>query len=382
MKANKGILGWIIIVLALCGLIFGFVYHIDPFFHYHKPYTDKFFYKLDNQRAQNDGIVRHFDYNAVISGTSMTENFKTSEMDALFGVKAIKIPYSGGAFKEVDTSVRKAIMANRDVKLVVRSLDIDYFLMDKDWERDDLGEFPEYLYDNNPFNDVEYVFNKDIIFDRAYNMVRESRGEGFKPGITSFDEYSYWQDSAVMGKESVCPKGVDIDRADQAVHLSDREREKVKETVCQNMITTADMFPNVEFYCFIPPYSMAWWADHAASGDVYRYVEAEEYAMELLTEHENIRLFSYNDRTDITGDLNNYMDLTHYGAWVSSLILEWMRDDKGRITRENYKDFVKKELENYLEYDYESLNTQEDHPDDAAYGEKIYKLYSDQEDND
>lgn len=62
------------------------VLRVDPFIHYHKPLTNAYFYPLDNQRSQNDGILKHFEYNALITGTSMTENFKTSELDELFGV--------------------------------------------------------------------------------------------------------------------------------------------------------------------------------------------------------------------------------------------------------------------------------------------------------
>lgn len=73
---------------------------VDPFFHYHKPLPG-LFYILNNERYQNNGILKHFDYDAIITGTSMTENFKTSEFDKLFNVNSIKIPFSGATFKEI-----------------------------------------------------------------------------------------------------------------------------------------------------------------------------------------------------------------------------------------------------------------------------------------
>lgn len=81
-------------VLSALGIIGAWVYHIDPFFHYHKPYTNGYYYTLNNQRSQNNGICKHFDYNALITGTSMTENFMTSEMDAIFGTNSVKVPFS------------------------------------------------------------------------------------------------------------------------------------------------------------------------------------------------------------------------------------------------------------------------------------------------
>ena len=56
---------------------------VDPYFHYHKPLAG-LEYAIYDERYQNDGIVKHFDYDAILTGTSMTENFKTSEFDALF----------------------------------------------------------------------------------------------------------------------------------------------------------------------------------------------------------------------------------------------------------------------------------------------------------
>lgn len=73
MKSKYWIAGWLVIVgleLATLGI---WVYRIDPYMHFHKPDTARYFYSLDNQRSQNDGITKHFDYDALITGTSMTE---------------------------------------------------------------------------------------------------------------------------------------------------------------------------------------------------------------------------------------------------------------------------------------------------------------------
>ncbi|MCI8838214.1 MAG: hypothetical protein HFG74_09155 [Hungatella sp.] len=69
---------------------------IDPFFHFHSPIKG-LQYPIDNERYQNDGIVRHFSYNAIVTGTSMTENFKTTQIDKIFDVSCVKVPFSGGA---------------------------------------------------------------------------------------------------------------------------------------------------------------------------------------------------------------------------------------------------------------------------------------------
>ena len=91
-------------------LIIGFtVIIIDPFFHYHAPLTDQFYYSLNNARNQDDGIVKHFEYNAIVTGTSMTENFKVSEVNEIFGVNAVKVPVAGATYNEVNSIIKAAL---------------------------------------------------------------------------------------------------------------------------------------------------------------------------------------------------------------------------------------------------------------------------------
>ena len=92
MKAKTWLRAFLILILAFLVMIGGFVVYLDPFFHYHAP-LGGWYYELGEQRSQNDGITRHFSYDAVITGTSMSENFKASEFDALFGTHSVKLPY-------------------------------------------------------------------------------------------------------------------------------------------------------------------------------------------------------------------------------------------------------------------------------------------------
>ena len=140
---------------------------IDPFFHYHKPRSE-FYYPLKSQRYQNDGILKHFDYDSIITGTSMTENFKTTEFDELFDTKSIKVSYSGAKFKELNDAIKVAYSSGKNVKYVIRSLDLYNIAIDKNSARNDLGEYPVYLYNDNLFDDAKYILSKDTFF--KYNL--------------------------------------------------------------------------------------------------------------------------------------------------------------------------------------------------------------------
>lgn len=100
MKEKTWLTGYFSIVIVLLCAIGLIIYDIDPYIHYHYPRTEKYAYELtmQNERYQNDGIMKHFEYDAVITGTSMTEQFRTTEVDELFGTKSIKVPYSGAYY--------------------------------------------------------------------------------------------------------------------------------------------------------------------------------------------------------------------------------------------------------------------------------------------
>ena len=98
-------LGGTLLILAVFA---GYIITIDPFFHYHEP-VEGLAYTLDNSRYQNDGIVKNFGYDTLITGTSMISNFKTTECDILFGGTSVKTPFHGGSFKEVNHNLHAAV---------------------------------------------------------------------------------------------------------------------------------------------------------------------------------------------------------------------------------------------------------------------------------
>lgn len=257
MKSKIWLAGWLILVAVILGIMGIWVYRIDPYFHFHKPAVDKYYYTIDNQRSQNDGISKHFGYDAIITGNSITENFKTSEFDKIFGVYSVKVPYSGGSYKELNDHLIRALDSNDHLKTIVRGLDIAMFFDDASRMREEPGTYPKYLYDNNPFNDVEYLFNRDVIFNRVYPMITASNQENFMPGITNFDEYSRWQYWYQFGHNTVCPDEIVYKGVGQAVHLSDEEREIITYNITQNVTNLADEHRDVGFYYFFTPYGIA-----------------------------------------------------------------------------------------------------------------------------
>lgn len=243
MKVNPKV--WLIIwgsiclaVLCIAGCL---TVKVDPFFHYHKPNTEAYFYPLNNERSQNNGIVKRFDYDALITGTSMTENFKTSEAEELFGGHFIKVPFSGASFKEVNDNLKIALEANSGLKMVIRGLDLNKLIEDKDLIREDLGEYPTYLYDQNLLNDVKYVFNRDVFFGRVCPILKKSKEEDAETGFTSFDKYMFWNNRYTFGIKSIYPDGIQFKEYGEPVAMTEEERKILIDNIRQNVTDLADM---------------------------------------------------------------------------------------------------------------------------------------------
>ena len=109
------------IILIICG---GIVFAIDPYYHYRVPNNSLIYSVGVNQRNANNGIIKHFKYNAVITGTSMTDNFKASQFDDMYDVVSIKIPFEGASFKEINDNLETVFSINPDIEIVMRSLDL------------------------------------------------------------------------------------------------------------------------------------------------------------------------------------------------------------------------------------------------------------------
>ena len=342
-------IGFLITTAVLLALLGGLTAAVDPYFHYHGPLAG-LSYPDGNERYQNDGIIRQFAFDAMITGNSMTENFRVSELNALFGVDAVKVPLNGSKFREVDMQVRRAIRHNPDIRMVVRDVSGGMLYEDKDAMRQDIT-LPEYLYDDNPLNDVQYLLNKEILLEATADTLQRT-AEGL-PSI-DFDTYQFWDDAMPHGPEIVGERGLNF--IDLPGGKGDEEAVLgiIRENMEQNFVETARGNPNVEFYCFIPPYSICWWSKLHEEDSLERYIRYCQTACEVLLQCGNIRLFSFFDDYDVVTDLNNYSDWAHYSAEINSKILRDMKAGEHAVTSENCADYWRGVEAFYKAFDYET----------------------------
>lgn len=350
-KSTKWVVGLLVSFVLILGLMGGITAFIDPYFHFHKPLSIVK-YELNNERYQNNGIVKHFDYDAIITGSSMTECFKPSELNALFGVNAIKVPFSGGSYKEVNDNLKVAMEYNPDVKMVVRCIDANAFFTDKDLVN--YTNYPDYLYDDSIWNDASYLFNKSILITAVQNF------HGYlatKSNYLSFDDYVNWSNYSTYGEEAVAAS-YDRDAVEvvnEMLPITEEEYAMMEETIEQNITSIAAQNPDTEFYIYISPYSIYCFDYWYRSGELEKYLLAEKFYIEKLLTYDNIHVFSFFSDYETICNLDNYKDIAHHSGEVNSQILKWMKEGKYELTYDNYEVHCDEVYDFYMNYDYDAL---------------------------
>ncbi len=329
---KKWCIGTISIMAAILILVATAVVIVDPFFHYHKPLTG-ISYQMTNQTYINPGIVKQFEYDALITGSSMAENFKPSYFKDILGVNAIKVCYSGGRSKNMSIILQKALESNPQLQTIYLGLDLP-MLKEADASKT-RNPLPDYLYDANVLNDVSYLLNKDIVLEKlAVNMLATVKGEP----STTFDVYSYWNDEYTFSQYTVISPYEDMERVvalgyslDEAIRIADNN-------LRQNILPLIEAYPDTKFVIFYPPYSMIYWYSNVPEYDL----AILEYSVKTLLPYQNVEQFLFQNDADIVTNLYNYKDYTHYSADVNTYMVNCFKDGTHRLTTENYEDELSK----------------------------------------
>lgn len=347
-KAVTGLLGIFILGCVLAAVL---VIVVDPFFHYHKPLKG-FPYLIDNQLSQNPGMAEHMEYDSVILGSSMTVNFQTDWFKELMGLNTIKLSYSGAYPKDQSNIMKIIFDSGHEVKEIFLGIDVITYMGGVDETK---YPIPEYLYDDNYLNDIEYVLNKDVILNYILRPMAD-------PDPTNLSNvYASWWTEEYYNKEWVLhnyesPQPVEEEAPAEEYLPGTRENLDV------NICPYIEQNPDTKFVVFFPPYSILFWNDVVVGNHLEATLAQYRYLAERLNAYDNVEVYFFPDREDIILDLNNYADYSHYHPRYNRFMAECFADGStGLVAKEGSK--KGKTIDEYLShmktivqnYDFEEL---------------------------
>ena len=266
----------------------------------------------------------------LLAGSSTAENYNNHWFDEAFSCRTVKAIKSSGTCADLKFYMEEAF-ATHDLKNVFYSLDL--FALDGDPETNFVNDsMPLYLYDRNPFNDVKYLFNKDVLFEDIPYLLAMNFS-GYDDGMS----YNFWQYKTFSEEEA----RKHYEQSEEIAPM--QEPSEWQARVEENIGLLTDMVkkhPETEFYFFLPPYSELWWDSVYRSGQTEEYLYARQAAMEALIAYDNVQIYDFQTDEDIILNLDYYMDPIHFSADVNQFIVVKAKeaDTAYLVTKENLSD--------------------------------------------
>ncbi|MBR1641509.1 MAG: hypothetical protein IJ683_04200 [Butyrivibrio sp.] len=324
-KYKRCFIALLIMVLSALALCACLVIYVDPFFHYHTP-LQSFPYVVDNQLSQNPGMATHMDYNGCIIGSSMTVNFDTDDFKELLGYDTVKLSYSG-AYPKDDYNILSIVFDESTYARKKQPMGAVFFAMDIPTMTADTEEtkypLPEYLYDRNLFNDVNYVLNKDVLFQYILRPVVQGKGSDLSEIYASWWTPDYYNIQWVMHTYEEPEKSDKTYGPEDVLPATEANLEK-------NILPFVEEHPETEFYFFFPPYSILYWHNLEQEGLYDAAFYQYQYVADILLQYPNVHLFYFQTMDEVI-DLNNYADYSHYKPEINRFMVECFKSGKYQI---------------------------------------------------
>lgn len=324
---KRNALKWLGIFVAFMMLLPPlFTYIFDPFYQYHKPFfhLKPTLYDRDNQVV---GTIRTFDYDSVLLGSSVAENFDSSFLDEQYNCQTLKIIRASGSVADLLYYME---MAHKEQSLKNVFWCMDIFALTSSTEVSLYDEsIPRYLHTESVFDDIKYLYNKDILFREIpisiINSLQNINTEGNAYNWAADKEFS--PEKAMQAYQKPTQTVSSVPPSDEKKELIDQNISMVIEEITTH--------PDTEYTIIFPPYSLLWWDCGYRNGLSDEYFYVLENVLPRLTECENVSVYYFQAEKEIVCDLNHYMDMIHYSPDINQYMLNKLSSDTYLVTSEN-----------------------------------------------
>lgn len=335
-----------ILLIAIIGAVAVF----DPFYQYHKPLPG-LKAVLTDKEYQCIGTLRTFDYDALIVGSSVCENYNNHWFDDGFDCKTIKAIRSYGATADLCYLLDDAY-EKHDLKYVFYNIDPSSLSASTEPTYVSTG-CPMYLYDKNPFNDYPYLLNKDVLMEKIPYMLAYSFIGDYDEGDSyNWAQWKYFGRDMAMGMYTRLP----------AVKEMKPQTVNAEELAGNIALLTAQVeaHPETIFKFFFSPYSMLWWDNAYRNGELDAVIYNEKQAIGTLLQYDNVEIYFYQDDREIITNLDHYMDMIHFSKEINYYVYDKLAQGEERLTKDNYearldgmyalaKEIVEKHIKEYFQ---------------------------------
>lgn len=307
----------IVILLAVTG---AFVYIVDPYQQYraHQRY-------LGNQRLEIAGVARNHDYNAFITGSSMAMNHYPSLADSLWGWKTKNFSIMGATDDDYGVII-PFIIDRKKAESIIWGIDFFSFARQR-------GAVDKYLYDDNLYNDYEYLWN----YTSLKNSVQFLK--------SSVPDSSLYHFNSPVGRNKLnqsFDKTIGIGYPEENFDLEIMKRRF--DSSVYNVIAGAP--DSIKWYIYFPPYSIGEFIIYDIHGNLDANLAFKRYIISRLSELPNVEVYDFQIAPWII-NLDEYMDLRHHSHKFNREIIKAIHGRQYKATDSGYTDEIKKLVKQY-----------------------------------
>lgn len=332
MKNNykKWIFSSFALILVFVIALSSIVYIIDPFFQFRV--KDNSY--MINARFSGAGLIKNYDYDTLIIGSSMTQNFNMDIFREELNVKPLHIGIGGIRTTEETALLELAYKIGRAKKYYICA-EPHLFTADSKECR-----IPKYIINEDFLSRCRYFLNYEAWFryipvDLGFMFIdklgiRSPKKLQFQKSI---DHLENWSLDFEFGEDVVLTNYKNSKYGVSSVEMDDLYNKMKKRIDDYFDILKTDKGEHIFFFA---PYSMLYWADQ--SDELTEILmEAERYFVGKAME-KGITVYNFHS-AELTMDLNNYKDTTHYTPQVNDWMVKNFKTSEYVINLENFDEF-------------------------------------------
>lgn len=299
-----------------------------------------------NERYEMAGLIRRQDYSTLVMGTSLAANFRSSWFVNELGEETLKVCFPDGKLDEFDTALDLAYRTHGAIGQVFFGLDPNILI-----RADQHSELPEYLYNDNALDDIQFYFNAESLALAVKSLLL---GEGAKVPL---NEAYVWDRDHIFSRSAALESYPRPDTVSAPLPADAflAAAEANMDVVC----SWAGEHPDTQFVVWFPPYSVLYWDQANRQGTTEAILAAIEYAGGRLLDCGNVTVVSFLNAQDIITNLDNYTDHIHCSTKVTKWMASKMMARQWRYWPDSYASQVNELREFVAHYDFDALFQEE-----------------------
>jgi len=338
-SASKWIRNFLCFLLAMLLLLSAIAYVVDPFMQFRA--RDNAY--LLEEWYVGGGLIKTYDYDTLILGSSMVQNFDMDVFRQVLGVKPLHIGLGAMTPEEMAEFLNLAYDTG---KADTYYLCVDLPVLNGDNEP---SRTPEHLIKTDLLSKLRYLLSYEVWFrylpvDVAF-LVLDKIGVELPIKFSykrSIDKLADWRLDFPTGGEDVV---LYFHKTGQ-YQVSYVNTEGLYEGAVECIDAFFDQcdFEKGEHVFFFPPYSSVCWVEYQMRGQFDAYMQIKQYFIGKALEH-GIKVYDFQ-AAEFTMDLDNYRDTVHYMPPINDWMVECFAGEDYVVTEENRLSFEEKLIEN------------------------------------